>query len=517
LATITTLTKKFCFLFALTAGLVSFAYAQQNNDPNVDDPDLLTESESDNPLVLLGEEFNNSIPMLGNRFRIDYNVEEITMVFFREFGSSPVVLVRPDGSKVYTVHANDLDLYWYDTATYDLIKIKNPMPGPWQAVGNILPSSRVMVLTEIQLHAEELPQMIFSGEILKLTAELSNGGKPIEYKEFKDIIELKIHFASTNNPNFENFGAPTAEVARFYDDGRGMDERPMDGMFTGQFNLTIPSGEWKPIYSVETPLYTREVQLDNLLLMANPIQISVNQDPTGESYHELFIDAVREQVEIESLLIDGTVRFPNGETRHFSFTEPSSEARMYQIVSYDYGIYRVKLTAYGRTIFGRDFILNVPEETFVVEDPALSINVAPASSQVATIAGGDSGEAVAAEGDSMAAVAEPVVLEDPVESEIAEIEMQLAELGPVDEEALGDELDEDFSSSPGMDTTTLVIIIAGLNIVILIVGFFVIRRIILGPAPKKPKKAKKKKAKKGNKDEAESEDDEAAVTTEKAA
>ncbi|MDK2763843.1 MAG: TIGR03503 family protein, partial [Alteromonas macleodii] len=39
-------------------------------------------------------------------------------------------------------------------------------------------------------------------------------------------------------------------------------------------------------------------------------------------------------------------------------------------VAYEEGIFRVKLTAYGTTMDGRDFILDVPEYSFVAEGPA---------------------------------------------------------------------------------------------------------------------------------------------------
>ena len=377
------------------------------------------------------------------------------------------------------------------------------MPGPWQAVGNVLPTSRVMVLTEIQLDAEPLPQLIFSGEILKVKAELTNGGEPIQYKEFKDIIELKINFASTNNPNFNNFGTPTSEVARFYDDGRGMDERPMDGTFTGQFNLTIPSGEWRPTYIVETPLYTRELVLDNLLLMPSPVEIKINIDSTGETYHEMLIDAVREHVDIESLLVDGTVKFPNGETRHFSMTEPSTEARRYEIVSVDYGIYRVKITAYGKTVFGRDFILNVPEYTFTVDDPALSFDLAE-DQTVNTIDNTESVDGTTDDasdginsGDSAAGENaindEDAESADPVDLELAQMEKRLAALGDEEEATFADdELDPDLNPESGMSTATLVIIIIVANLIVIVGGGLFLKRIILGPTPKKPKKKKVK-------------------------
>lgn len=80
------------------------------------------------PLSDLGDEYTNSIELLRNRFRVDYNVEEVTMVFFREYGSAPVVLVRPDGSKLFQSRVDEEKVEWYDADTFDMIKIKNPVP-----------------------------------------------------------------------------------------------------------------------------------------------------------------------------------------------------------------------------------------------------------------------------------------------------------------------------------------------------------------------------------------------------
>lgn len=325
------------------------------------------------PLTELGDDYQNSIKLLQNRFRIDYKVDEITMVFFRKFGSPPVVLVRPDGSKIFQIQADGENVFWYDAASYDLISLKNPMPGPWQAVGNILPESRVMVLSDIMLKADPLPDVIFSGEILKQTAFLTNGGKPINYAEFRDVVSLEIRLASTNNPNFNNFGAEVQTIAQFEDDGRGMDETPLDGTFTGQFNLSLPNGEWTPIFVVSTPMFTREQVDPNLMLYPNPINIDVKLGGGGEGFHKLLIDAEREFVDMSTLLIDGKIRFPNGDVQNFSLTEQTEEVREHLIVNYEYGVYRVKLTAYGNTKSGRDFILDVPEYSFLSEEPTETV------------------------------------------------------------------------------------------------------------------------------------------------
>lgn len=347
-----------------------FSWSVQAIPQSQQDSELSEISQgSDSPLTQLGTDYHNGIELLQNRFRIDFEVDEITMIFFRDFGSAPIVLVQPDGSKLFQSSADGSNVFWFDSSTYDMISIKNPMPGPWQAVGQISPESRVMVISELALHADPLPNIIFSGEILKQTAYLTNNGVPIDYTAFRDVVELSISLASTNNPNFNNFGANKEIIAFFEDNGKGMDEVPLDGVFTGQFNLAIADGEWVPTFTVSTPMFTREQVDPNIMLLANPIKVTFELDGGGEGYHKLKVDAQREYVDMSTLLIDGKVRFPNGDIQNFSITDMSSDVREYLIVNYEYGVYRVKLTAYGNTTQGREFILDVPEYSFLTEEP----------------------------------------------------------------------------------------------------------------------------------------------------
>ena len=99
--------------------------------------------------------------------------------------------------------------------------------------------------------------------------------------------------------------------------------------------------------------------------------MNVELDGGGNDYHKLLIDVDRNLVDMNSLLVDGKVRYPNGDVQNFSLTEPSDAIREHLIIAFDYGIFRVKLTAYGKTVNGRDFILDVPEYTFLVAEPEL--------------------------------------------------------------------------------------------------------------------------------------------------
>jgi len=379
------------YAILLIAFLCLFVFETNAQENRLPERDLLLQSpereklkpERDNPaIVAIGSDFQNSILLLNNRFRVDSDVDEVTMVFFRERGSAPVVLVGPDGSKVFVENAEkDTNVRWYETETYDMIMIKKPMAGPWQAVGQVLAGSKVMVMADIVLDAQPIPRNIYSGEIIKQTAVLKNNGKQVDLSPFRDVVSLTIDFVSNNNPNYENFGLGSRTVARFQDNGQGLDEVAADGVFTGQFNLSIPSGEWRPTFGIRTPMYNREQINETVILHPNPIIINVEVDETNEAEHIIRVDTDSSHIQLNSLLLDGTVAHPNGETDKITMTETNDEVKLINVKNDGFGIYRIKLTAFATTTDGREVIINVPEHTFVTiappqPEPELSQNQA---------------------------------------------------------------------------------------------------------------------------------------------
>jgi cytoskeletal protein RodZ len=65
-------------------GAVQATPAQNPSSQNSQNQNTDSQEEQTNlsPLSDLGDEYTNSIELLRNRFRVDYNVEEVTMVFF---------------------------------------------------------------------------------------------------------------------------------------------------------------------------------------------------------------------------------------------------------------------------------------------------------------------------------------------------------------------------------------------------------------------------------------------------
>lgn len=325
---------------------------------------------------------NNQIPLLDNRFRIDHNVKEITLLFFRQQGTPPVILVKPDGSKMYATLAIIGEAEWFDEATYDLIRIKEPMPGPWQAIGQLSEGSKVLIVTDFELNVDPLPEIMIEGETIKLTGHFTNNGEPIRARNFRDVITLNVDFISTNNKKFANFGADIQEVTRFKDDGRVYDERPGDGVFTGEFVLNFPSGEWVPKYHIRTPLMTRVLENDPIIVHPNPVTLSVEKTEVADEFHKLTIEVKGDYIKPETMAFQGKVYYPNQDVQSFSITDPIAGPREFNIINYDYGLYRVSISGFGTNANGREFMLEIPEFSFSIDPPPVEESELPPGTAV---------------------------------------------------------------------------------------------------------------------------------------
>lgn len=308
----------------------------------------------------------NQIPLLDNRFRIDENVSEITLLFFRRRGSASVVLVQPDGNKLYYRNADDKTLHWHDGRSYDLIRINNPMAGPWQAVGRISPESRIMVLSDITLDVDPLPASLMAGETVKVTARLNNGEQPVNVKDFRDVLALEVLFISTNNAQYDNLGRGVVQVAQFRDDGRGYDEKARDGIFTGELQLNFLAGEWTPKYIVKTPLYTREIEQAPVVLLPAPLTPETVLSDNDRDAHYINFKLTNADVLANNLLLQGRIRYPSGEIENFVLNEATRPARQLAIQNKGHGSYIVETSVFGQTVTGREFMLIMPEVSFVI-------------------------------------------------------------------------------------------------------------------------------------------------------
>jgi len=310
----------------------------------------------------------NQIPYFDNRFRIDAELDEITLLFYRVRGSQPIILVRPDGSKLRVNNIDHDEVQWHDDSTFDMIKIKKPMPGPWQAIGNILPDSHILVVSDVKIAVAPLPEIVLEGETLKVSGKLFNDGDSIDTPNFRNVVKLDVHFYSTNNSMYDNFGADGMKVTSFHDDGKKLDEYAADGVFTGEFELNFAAGEWQPVYLVKLPMATRELRQKPIILHKTPITISVETSELEDTPHSMLLTIDPTYVMPDSLVFQGKITFPDKQVEPFSIMDDQKGLTRVKDIRYtEGGVHRINVSAFGKTTTGREFRLVVPEFSFNVK------------------------------------------------------------------------------------------------------------------------------------------------------
>ncbi|MDV6317121.1 TIGR03503 family protein [Idiomarina sp. HP20-50] len=353
-------------LLALLLVLISSSTAHAlQNFSNVEPKEQIKKQA----MSLIEADITNELPIKGQTFRIDENVEEITLLFFREPGSKPLILIKPDGSKWYDTRYPEEKVTWYTDPNFDIVRIKKPQPGPWQAAGRIDEENKALVISDIRFEAEPLPNPLFQNEELKVVGKLYNGEEIVETARFRQTVLLDVLFVSTNNPDFDNFGAKPSRVAQFEDNGQGHDERAGDGIFTGFFNLDVEPGEWLATYEMTTPLYQRVFEFGPVEVKPLPVEFEVIQSEGVEDSHQLKIRVDDKWIDPQSLVINGVTNFPNGETRKFTVTQIDAFPHHVDIANLAFGKHLVDLDIFATTVSGREFEARINDFSFIANEP----------------------------------------------------------------------------------------------------------------------------------------------------
>lgn len=342
--------RNICWLLALIAAVSmnAFASAKSVYQPNVYQ--------------------TSDIKLLDNRFRVDYGIKQITFIIARERFSKAVILVRPDGSKVYIWDKSER-VHWIEGEENDIITIEEPMPGPWQALGKLRGDNRIQLLSNVQLLVKRLPIQLYSGERLKITGELLHLKKRLNATYLRDT-ELSVTAYGYNRVEDENFNFTSQELAKFNDKGELYDEVPEDGIFTTFLQLNLATGKYKFEVAVKNNAFTRSFNQD-VILFPKPIKTQILPlQADADPQLKLIYDT--DELQAESIVVKGRLTSVNmGNSDDFIIYAEADMAE--QIYSFarpkNAGGYNIDLVLYATTKAGREITVNIPPAAFVIPNP----------------------------------------------------------------------------------------------------------------------------------------------------
>ncbi|GEM74096.1 TIGR03503 family protein [Vibrio sagamiensis] len=313
----------------------------------------------------------SAMSLLDNRFRVDPTIEQITFVVYREQPSKPVVLVRPDGKKYYAESADNKQIRWYQEPSLDIISVVDPMPGPWQAVGKVTPKNNIRLISHLKLETDTLPKTLYHNEALKFTARLTSNNQPLVLRDFLDRVNLKVSFTKfvDNEDDLSKEDRPLPLIiGTFNDDGRELDEKSGDGIFTVQLPVNVEPGKYRVRITSGNGVFLR-AQEQTVLVYPSPVSRTFIQARQPGEAHQLVIRGEVGTIAPGSIVANIIETAPDG-SHHYSQGQVSAEGTKTTLQmgnNQEFGKY-----AWYGDIFATDLATQrslsfpIPEQTFSV-------------------------------------------------------------------------------------------------------------------------------------------------------
>jgi len=316
----------------------------------------------------------NDIPLLDNRFRIDPHTEQVTFILNHTKGPQFIVLVRPDGSKIYqTKHPESVA--WVSGATADIITIDKPMSGPWQAIAELDGNNRIKLISHVELKTNKLPLKLYSQEYITTHASLYYDNQLMTEQSYLENAKLSVVLIAGSHK----------QLTLYQDNGQGYDALPFDGNLTAHVHIDLPPARYLLSIRTQNDVFIRNVNKD-AVVFPSPVtyKISAPKEGSKEALFEFKVDS--EEIDPESVSINGIIKNDNNKIVDQLIVHNkeniAAENRFSTTKILSYGLFTVSVKAFATTRSGREIELQLPEQhvellpEFVV--PEIDVNAAAA-------------------------------------------------------------------------------------------------------------------------------------------
>jgi hypothetical protein len=139
------------------------------------------------------------VPIAGASFSIDSSVHEFTALIFYADESFSAGLVGPT-NKRYDPATEQAGVEWFRNRKFALVTVRAPEPGIWKLVAPDEATTRVTVVSDLQLEVDPLPNSLPAGKRAEMGLRLREQGKVLSDPEVLAIFKLVVE---VENPKGE--------------------------------------------------------------------------------------------------------------------------------------------------------------------------------------------------------------------------------------------------------------------------------------------------------------------------
>ena len=298
----------------------------------------------------------SDIQLLDNRVRIDPLTEQVTFILNHSKGAQLVVLVRPDGSKLYRKNHPDT-VAWVATRNVDIITIDDPMVGPWQAIASLDGNNRIRLISPVHLQTSKLPLKLYEGEYITTHASLYQNDQLMKDNSYLSQAKLTVSL----------IGSKGKLLSLYKDDGRNYDSLPFDGDLTAHLHIDIKPGRYLLSISTKNDVFIRNQNKD-AVVFRSPIKYSIQPVEYCSKKAEFSFKIDAEELKIESVTIDGIIKddYSKVVAQVLAHGEGNVTEKIYfkKIEEIGNGVFTFRGKAFATTTSGREVELQLADKRF---------------------------------------------------------------------------------------------------------------------------------------------------------
>ena len=241
----------------------------------------------------------DSVPLTDNKFSIDSSVDEFSLLVFQKSDAPGARLKSPDGTELSEAHPSE-KLNWLHETGYDLVTVKQPMVGEWQLIADLDPDNQVMIVTDLKLKLDPLPNYASQNEALDIKVWFEEHGQRVMRADFLKLVTLELQ--------------QTDELGRRRDWQMKSDSEHI-GEFIQAIGDTLSPGQHSFSIIADGRTFQRELQ-QTLDVVENPVKLDVSADAESDPVQiEISLSPDGEIIDLPSVEIHASVANVAGDSK----------------------------------------------------------------------------------------------------------------------------------------------------------------------------------------------------------
>jgi len=248
----------------------------------------------------------DTIPLIDNNFKVDDSVYELTLLVFKDKNApKKETQVVESGGKTYSKRNHPKYVKWRSEKNYDLITVTKPKIGDWSINASIDPDNRVMVVTNLKIQTNRLPNNVFLGEELNMNLFLSEEKEMITDDDFLQLVSISVNQDEKDGKKWY-----------LHDNGLRGDVVEHDGIFNLILNETLKVGKNQFIIRASSDTFERELN-KSFLVRDVPLLLSHMEIQEGElkTSKKLMVTPNLEHVSSQNINITAHITEDSGRPR----------------------------------------------------------------------------------------------------------------------------------------------------------------------------------------------------------